>query len=210
MSAAVSSGSARMSDSGSASISNGIGSVSRPNVSQNHPYSTPPRCLTSPRRLVPEETTRRRSCSSSRPSSFHSTTARCRASPCSRIVRSSAVRTFAVVMGRRYAVRASERLRQELVGAVEQRTAFWLESAEGGSLPEELGRAAPVAVAGGEVGLRGDGDRVVIEGPTSARLGEQRQPRRRSVRVAVGHGTVQLDHRRGLYPGKFVVPVRDR
>src|SRR5450756_1091127 len=77
MSAVVSSGSTRRSASGS-SGSTGSGSVSRAKVSQNQLYSTAARCLTRPSRVVPDGTTARRSEASSRPSSFHSTTSRCR------------------------------------------------------------------------------------------------------------------------------------
>src|SRR5450830_1163346 len=51
MSAVDSSGPTRRSAS-SSSGSNGTGSVSRPNVSQNQPSSTAARCLTKPRRVV--------------------------------------------------------------------------------------------------------------------------------------------------------------
>src|SRR6266542_3700883 len=57
---------------------NGIDSLSRPNVSQNQPYSTLPRCFTRPSRLVPDGVIGRRSCSSGSPSTFHTTTWRCR------------------------------------------------------------------------------------------------------------------------------------
>lgn len=75
MSAVDSSGPTVMS---SVSVSNQNGSLSRPNVAQNQPYSTVARCFTSDSRLVPEGVKGRRSASSPSPSSFHTTTSRCR------------------------------------------------------------------------------------------------------------------------------------
>src|SRR6266545_3737928 len=90
MSWVVSSGRARMSALGSSSTS-GSGSVWRPKVWQNQPYSTAARCLTSPSRLVPEGVIARRRLVSSRPSSFHSTASRWRSRLTCRLCFSSPV-----------------------------------------------------------------------------------------------------------------------
>src|SRR6266851_9854982 len=58
--------------------SNGIGSVGRPKVVQNQPYSTAARCFTRPSRLVPEGLIGRRRSASPRPSIFQTTASRCR------------------------------------------------------------------------------------------------------------------------------------
>ena len=71
MSTIDSSGPTRRSLSGSSSL-NGSGSVGPPNVSENQRYSTAPRCLTKPSRLVPLGVISRRRSASSSPSSFHS------------------------------------------------------------------------------------------------------------------------------------------
>lgn len=58
--------------------SNQSGSVARPKVEQNQPYSTDARCFTRPSRFVPDGVIARLSRSSSSPSSFQSTASRCR------------------------------------------------------------------------------------------------------------------------------------
>src|SRR5664279_3114930 len=91
MSAVLSCGATRRSASGS-SCTNGSGSVPRPKVSQNQPYSTLARCLTRPSRFVPDGVIGRRSWPSSRPSSFHCTTSRCRSRLARRLSFSSPVK----------------------------------------------------------------------------------------------------------------------
>jgi hypothetical protein len=80
---------------------------------------------------------------------------------------------------------------------------------DGGGLPVQGRCPRPVAGAGGEVGLGGDGVRVVVQGTAGAGRGEQRQPGGAAVRVPVRHGPVQRDHRGRLDAGQPVVPVRD-
>src|SRR5829696_3985718 len=167
--------------------SNGSGSVSRPKVSQNQPYSTAARCLTRPSRLVPLGVICRRRSSSPRPSSFHRTASRCRSRATWRLSFSAPVNGTRMTIGLysslvRSAALGGEGVAPDLAGAVGHAQVLAVDGeTDPGRVAEDKLQAAPGREGTALARLRGalEGDPAVGGDPGPGGAG-----------VAQGHGDV--------------------